>query len=257
MDKNEIFAWLQVEKALFPTRAAKQLWSGGAYSFMQTPRHSFGLLLVTSDRMDFVTPRESLSAKVGDIIFLPKACHYEAQFFAHAEDYLINFDTEGTFPLWTRPLKIYEDPTLSLLPLFKEIVEDDLRATPSPLRKRGLFYLLLGKLLADNTHTHRDLLSKAKTLLQNESISIAEIAKKCCVSESGLRLLFKQSEGVSPGAYRLAAKIKQAAYLLESTVMTVSQIADRLRFFDAAYFCKVFHAHMGMTPREYRKSKRP
>ena len=257
MNKNEITAWLQTEKTLFLKRAAKQLWSGGAYSFMQTPRHSFGFLLVTSDRMDFVTARARLCAKVGDVIFLPKACHYEAQFFSHTEDYLINFDTEGVAPLWEQPITFYEDPTLSLLPLFKEIVEDDLRASPSPLRKRGLFYLLLDKLLSDEKRTHRDLLSKAKLLLQNESIPISHIAKECCVSESGLRLLFKQNEGLSPAAYRLAAKIKQATYLLDSTVLTVSQIADRLRFFDAAYFCKVFRAHTGMTPQEYRKSKRP
>jgi AraC-like DNA-binding protein len=50
--------------------------------------------------------------------------------------------------------------------------------------------------------------------------------------------------------------MKRAMYLIESTNMTVNEIAESLSFFDAAYFCKVFRAYTGMTPTQYAKSKR-
>jgi AraC-like DNA-binding protein len=43
---------------------------------------------------------------------------------------------------------------------------------------------------------------------------------------------------------------------LDNREMTVSEIAASLSFFDAAYFCKVFRAHTGMTPTQYARSKR-
>ena len=85
---------------------------------------------------------------------------------------------------------------------------------------------------------------------------MSEIAKECAVSESGLRRIFKEQTGMTPVEYRLAARINQAAYLLEATGMSVSEIADKLGFFDTAYFCKIFKRQMGMTPREYSKNKK-
>ena len=46
------------------------------------------------------------------------------------------------------------------------------------------------------------------------------------------------------------------AYLLESTNLTVAEIAEKARFYDAAAFCRLFKRHFGKTPREYARSKR-
>ena len=86
-------------------------------------------------------------------------------------------------------------------------------------------------------------------------LGVGEVARACTVSESGLRQIFKEQTGMTPIEYRLYAKMKQAEYLLEATGMSISEIADKLGFFDAAYFCKVFKRHIGLTPKEYSKNK--
>ena len=60
---------------------------------------------------------------------------------------------------------------------------------------------------------------------------------------------------MSPVQYRLLARIKQAAYLLESTGKSISEISEELGFFDVAYFCKVIKKHMGVTPNQYSQNK--
>ena len=61
---------------------------------------------------------------------------------------------------------------------------------------------------------------------------------------------------LSPSAFRLQARLLRAAYLLESANMTIGEIADELHFYDAAYFCRTFRAHYGVTPRQYAQHNR-
>ena len=76
---------------------------------------------------------------------------------------------------------------------------------------------------------HINIVKCACELLQkNEMITIEQVAKKCAVSTSLLRRLFIEKFGISPIRYRMNMKMKQAMYLIESTNMTVSEIADHL-----------------------------
>ena len=81
---------------------------------------------------------------------------------------------------------------------------------------------------------------------------MGEIARRCNISESGLRRLFAKQFGMGPVAYRTALKLKSACRLLLSTDRTVGEIAVQLGFFDESYFCKVFLREMGCTPGQYR-----
>ena len=61
---------------------------------------------------------------------------------------------------------------------------------------------------------------------------------------------------MSPTQFRLKEKFNKAKYLLESTDMSVVEISDRLNFYDAAYFCKMFHKQTGLSPKQYRQKKK-
>ena len=61
---------------------------------------------------------------------------------------------------------------------------------------------------------------------------------------------------MTPVEYRLYAKLRRAAYLLESTDMSVCEVSNEIGFFDTAYFCKVFKKHMGITPKQYSHNKK-
>ena len=128
------------------------------------------------------------------------------------------------------------------------------------LYNKGSFLLLLDDIVEFVQHDgdkHNNVVSRACELLQkNEKITVEQVAKKCAVSASLLRGLFMERLGISPIQYRMSMKMKKAMYLIESTDMTVNEIAEQLSFFDAAYFCKVFKAQTGMTPAQYAKIKR-
>ena len=75
----------------------------------------------------------------------------------------------------------------------------------------------------------------------------------CNVSEAYFRRLFKVYSGMSPVEYRTVSKICRAKQYLEDDELTVSEIADKLKFADTSYFVKQFKRATGKTPNEYRK----
>ena len=48
--------------------------------------------------------------------------------------------------------------------------------------------------------------------------------------------------------------LMEASWLLQTTTLSVSQIADRLHFAETASFARFFRRMKGSTPKEYRNS---
>ena len=84
-------------------------------------------------------------------------------------------------------------------------------------------------------------------------LSVREIATAAGISESLLYRLFRSEEGMTPSEYLRSVRIRHAKeLLLEGGGMRIAEIAERVGFSDAAYFCKVFRADTGITPRAFR-----
>ena len=58
---------------------------------------------------------------------------------------------------------------------------------------------------------------------------------------------------MSMGQYHNNLRIKKACMLLQSTLLSVGEIANRLGFSDVLYFSKKFHVYSGLSPSDYRK----
>ena len=145
--------------------------------------------------------------------------------------------------------------------MFSRLIEAKFNNTLDSFAAKSDFYILIDNILKDCKNvsiTPTDaIIKKAEQLLKSENdMSIKEIAKECCVSESGLRNLFSKSLHISPSQYRIDSKITKAKYLLESTDMSLSDIANTLKFYDEAYFCKIFRSRVGCTPKKYAANKR-
>ena len=82
---------------------------------------------------------------------------------------------------------------------------------------------------------------------------ISDMARECGVSESFLCRRFRQYSGMSPAQYIRKRKLQAAKNFLQYSDMSLEEIAYRLNYTDAAYFCKVFHRDTGVTPNQYRK----
>ena len=238
------------------THMLHQHWHQRSYSYRDVPRPDSGLLLITQGQIDFHFENTLLHAVSGDLLFLPKGSHYEAR-MASAEDYLINFQIEGS-PLPAVPVRLLSGVPSGYIDLFRQIIETKLRGSQHSFLTQSNFYLLLDTIVKDRSKASIDSIpSKALALLLDpREFSIQAIAGACGVSESGLRSIFHRAYDVSPLQYRLNNKIAKAQYLLESTDLSVSEITGALNFYDDAYFCKVFRERVGCSPRAYAKRQK-
>lgn len=248
---------------LIPTHALKQYWNQQNFNYITSPRPDSGVMIIAKGKIDFVTKAETLSARTGDIIFLPKDCYYEVIFHTDSGpivNYLANFLSDTDIWETSSPLKIAENALPNCLEAFRNYVRESRNPEISILRRKGMLYMLLDTIMLETNNIQKQnsyILEEAKNFLhKNPNCSISEIATRYAISESGFRKLFKDKFGMSPVQYRKEAQMARAIYLLESTEMSTSEIADQLGFYDTAYFCKCFQAHTGLTPKQYSQSRR-
>ncbi|SEN82010.1 AraC family transcriptional regulator [Paenibacillus sp. OV219] len=65
---------------------------------------------------------------------------------------------------------------------------------------------------------------------------------------------FREMTGKSPTQYMLELKLASAKASLESTNLSVKEIAATLHFYDEFHFSKTFKKHYGISPRSYRQA---
>lgn len=66
---------------------------------------------------------------------------------------------------------------------------------------------------------------------------------------------FYAEYGITPYDYQLANKIYAAKNLLKNTAMSIADIAEAIGYSDPQYFSGLFKSKVGISPREYRKSR--
>ena len=76
-------------------------------------------------------------------------------------------------------------------------------------------------------------------------------ADKLCISVNHLSTTVSTFSGLPPKQWIEQAVISEAKVLLRYSELSITQIADRLNFPSASFFCKYFHRIVGMTPKKY------
>ena len=87
----------------------------------------------------------------------------------------------------------------------------------------------------------------------NTAFSVADVAKKCCVSESTLYHLFQKEMGQTPVRFLNSIKVNVAIEYLENSNYSVSRISELVGFNSENHFRKVFSDLTGATPLKFRK----
>lgn len=85
----------------------------------------------------------------------------------------------------------------------------------------------------------------------SRDISINDIAAAVGVSRSHLYRVFVSHLGQSPVEYLTLFRISEACSLLETTNLTVAEVAYSVGFFDQFYFSRVFKRIKGVPPSQY------
>ncbi len=89
---------------------------------------------------------------------------------------------------------------------------------------------------------------QSKILLRDVAEAGAMCQSKCCQH-------FRETLKQSPMEYLQHYRIEKAAYMLEHTDLSVTEIAMECGFHGASYFTETFRKINGITPKEYRKQQ--
>lgn len=84
-------------------------------------------------------------------------------------------------------------------------------------------------------------------------IRLDDAAREFGKSRSGFCDYVKRVTGKTLVACLMETRMEKACELLETTMASVAEIAERVGIDDAAYFSRVFSRHMGMSPVAWRR----
>jgi len=85
-------------------------------------------------------------------------------------------------------------------------------------------------------------------------LDTAALAKRACLSERSFRRRFESELGLSPQQYIAQARINRAQVLMESTSLSLGDIARRCGYRSATAMRYAFVKTLEVTPREYRRT---
>lgn len=85
------------------------------------------------------------------------------------------------------------------------------------------------------------------------AIDIGELARHVGCSRWHFIRKFEQADGRTPGEFITALRMRLAMRQLQSTNLTVKEIAANCGYNDAGYFCKVFRKNAGCSPAGFRR----
>jgi AraC-like DNA-binding protein len=136
-------------------------------------------------------------------------------------------------------------------------------------RRRGLnlkFEELLLQLIAEPKnrdfsaflrHTLNNKPSLEQVMEQNfhKQYSLTEFAQLTQRSLSTFKRDFQLTFGETPGRWLLSRRLKHASYLLKSSNLNISQIAEESGFENASHFSQAFKAHYSCSPSSWRKTQ--
>ncbi len=83
-------------------------------------------------------------------------------------------------------------------------------------------------------------------------LSIQSLAKRLGCSVGHLQRTFRRVTGVSPGQYLSDVRLQHATMWLESTNLSVTEIAARVGYADPLYFSRVLRKAIGLSPVQFR-----
>ena len=90
----------------------------------------------------------------------------------------------------------------------------------------------------------------------NRPLQVATLAARVSISPSHFFALFKRRIGLAPMDYFTRLRMERACNLLETTSLSVKEVAAELGYEDPFYFSRVFKSVNQLAPSDYRAAWR-
>ena len=241
--------------------------------YERTPRPSNALFFICADvrAVFFPAGGKALYAGKGDVLLIPKGSLYHVRVEGGSgsaiETYTVNFnlfDADGA--------ELCPAPCITALPctenhrlevraarLCETVHRIEAEGQRNLLRINAEFFALLDALI-DSTVERNDIyypIRLGAEALRNEwnkNEKIETYAALCGLSNAYFYRCFRRWSGKSPVEYRNLIRLSNAETMLRYTDMKIGEISELVGFEDAFYFTRIFAAHYGLSPGEYRKT---
>jgi AraC family L-rhamnose operon transcriptional activator RhaR/AraC family L-rhamnose operon regulatory protein RhaS len=89
-----------------------------------------------------------------------------------------------------------------------------------------------------------------------EELTVKDLAREGCMSESTLTRHFRHILGRPPIDYLIGLRIAKATEMLQREELRITDVAFRCGFSDSNYFSRQFRKIMNLSPRDYRARMR-
>ncbi|MBN9176530.1 MAG: helix-turn-helix transcriptional regulator [Microbacterium sp.] len=127
---------------------------------------------------------------------------------------------------------------------------------------RALGHLVLAENAAwSRTHTHQALLPGSLELMMTfirhhvaEPLTVARVAESARCSPATAQRLFTRHTGESMQAWIRQLRLREAATLLRTTGLRVSEVAQLVGYADPLYFSRAFRRAFGVAPSEFARA---
>ena len=135
---------------------------------------------------------------------------------------------------------------------------------PVKIKVQVLLYLLFRKLSLREAIPHQIIYSAdaeklryvRTAIISDLSVPpvIRELAKVAAMSETKLKLLFKQTFGSTIYTYYQQARMEEAAFLLKQGKRSVAEVGYELGFSNLSHFSRLFEKHYGQNLKQFSYS---
>ena len=164
---------------------------------------------------------------------------------------------EGVDAAYKAVMKPAEGTILTVIDEAAEFFFGIIQKSPIDAVAVGQLYTLIGMLLplmsCQQDDNQTELIEKVKALIaEDHKFTVAELSKKCAVSQSALYSAFKKHSDKSIQELKKEVSMEAAKDLLLSTDEPIEEISQRLGFSSGTYFRKCFNDFYGISPRAMR-----
>ncbi|MBN9382485.1 MAG: helix-turn-helix transcriptional regulator [Chitinophagaceae bacterium] len=130
------------------------------------------------------------------------------------------------------------------------------------IETQGIIYQLISRFIGSRQFKSGDphpmpskILESISHIRQNlkNHLTVSTLAKKANLHQDYFSRLFLRYTGERPLNYIHVKRIERAQYLIATTRLSYTQIAEATGFESLPYFTKIFKKVTGLTPGEYRK----
>lgn len=108
--------------------------------------------------------------------------------------------------------------------------------------------------------TKKELVSEVHNYIEehySQHLTIDNLCAQFFCSRSSLTRKFKETYGISIHTHISNIRLQNSCHLLESSDLSIGEIAFRCGYNDQNYFTRAFYKAKKMTPRDYRKKRKP